>query len=212
MATANFYVKNAKSYYVFSGVGEYENENGEMEERYREGWEFDMIMEDIRNYGEYSGMFPSSSDRWDSYLDARELCTSENYHNFGNGKCYLLQTTINSSIYMRSGHYEGAVLDYDVQLESYYGDTCDLSVCGDIDTMVEHFTDTLRDIIDWSGDICGWNKGTFKLQEKNIRKWLKALLEKEVEKCEKFCKQSCEMELCVSERFSNGETWYTRVG
>lgn len=212
MATANFYVKNAQSYYVFNGIDEYEDENGEMVETYRDETDFEMIKEDIRNYGETSGMFPTSSDRCDSYLDARELCTSENYHNFGNGNCYLLQTTINSSIYMRSGHYEGAVLDYDIQLESYYGDTCDLSVCGDIETMVDNFIDSLRDIISWNGDNCGWNNGTFKMQEKNIRKWLTDMLEKEVEKCEKFCKDSCEMELCVSARFSNGETWYDRVG
>ena len=77
---------------------------------------------------------------------------------------------------------------------------------------MKDYLNTIRDIVDWKGEQHKWNSGTFKIQKENIRKWIMKRIANEVEKCEKFCKESCEMELCVSARFSNGETWDTKVG
>jgi hypothetical protein len=50
------------------------------------------------------------------------------------------------------------------------------------------------------------------MHKKNIAKWLNKLIEDEIEKCEKFCKENCHGIYEVSARFSNGETWYRKVG
>jgi hypothetical protein len=53
---------------------------------------------------------------------------------------------------------------------------------------------------------------SFKQKRKNIRKWIEKRINTHIENCEKFCKENCDMELYVSARFSNGETWYSKVG
>lgn len=52
MATSNFYVKNAKSYYALKDTYEVENEEGVMEEFTRDEWEWDELLDYIRYRGE----------------------------------------------------------------------------------------------------------------------------------------------------------------
>ena len=214
MATSNFWVRNAQSYYVFGDTYETENDEGQMVEVERDDWEWNELLNDIRYYGEDSGLFPNSSDTWNHDMDARELCCSDTqYETFGKGNAWLTDTHIESKIFARSGYYAGMVLDYDITLESTEGDVIALSYYnGDVDRMVSDYMDTLEYIISNKGSMNKWNIGTFKMQNKNIRKWLTKCIEREVEKCEKFCKEVSDTELCVMARFSNGETIYAKVG
>ena len=112
----------------------------------------------------------------------------------------------------RGGYYAGAVLDYDVKVETSQGDTLHLSDYDNVDDMIDDYMDILKDIVVWKGYQHKWNVGTFEIQKKNIRKWIEKRINMHIENCEKFCKENCEMELAVSARFSNGETWYSKVG
>lgn len=99
-----------------------------------------------------------------------------------------------------------------MKVETCDGDYLYLSDYNNVDDMIDDYLYILRDIVDWKGGQHKWNVGTFKIQKENIRKWIEKRINTHIENCEKFCKENCEMELAVSARFSNGETWYSKVG
>ena len=214
MATSNFYVKNAKSYYAFKDTYEVENEEGVMEEFTRDEWEWDELLDYIRYRGEEGKFFDCpSSEKYNRHMDARNICeTNTDWHTFGNGNAWITQTNIESVIVIRSGYYAGAVLDYDIKLESSQGDLFYLSDYDNVNDMIDDYLDTMKDNVEWKGYMHKWNVGTFEIQKKNIRKWLEKHINTHIENCEKFCKENCDVELKVSARFSNGETWYSKVG
>jgi hypothetical protein len=212
MATVNFSVKNAQSYYAINDTYKTENDEGEEVEVARDQWDWDDLIDSIRYRGEEGKIFVCHPyDKWNGKMDAENICeTNTEWETFGNGNAWTTETNIESQIVIRSGYYAGAVLDYDVKVESqdtiYY-----LSDYDNVDDLVDDYMSGLKDLIEWRGHDHKWNVGTFKLQEKNIRKWIEKRINKHIENCEKFCKENCEMELCVSARFSNGETWYSKV-
>ena len=214
MATSNFYVKNAKSYYAFKDTYEVENEEGVMEEFTRDEWEWDELLDYIRYRGEEGKFFDCpSSEKYNRRMDASNICeTNTKWLTFGNGNAWTTETNVESVIVVRSGHYAGAVLDYDIKVETCNGDTFYLSDYDNVNDMIDDYLDAIKDIIEWNGYPHKWNVGTFKLQQKNIRKWIEKRINTHIENCEKFCKENCDMELYVSARFSNGETWYSKVG
>ena len=117
MATSNFWVKNAQSYYVFKDTCEYENEEGVMEEVPRDEWDWQSVMDDIRYYGKDGNIFTYESKGWNRTMDAEGICETEtDWLTFGNGNAWTTETNVESFIYLRSGYYAGAVLDYDVKV------------------------------------------------------------------------------------------------
>ena len=213
MATSNFWVKNAQSYYVFNDTCEYENEEGEVEEVARDEWDWQSVMDDIRYRGKEVNIFAYKSEGWDRTMDAEGICETESdWLTFGNGNAWTTETNVESFIYLRGGYYAGAVLDYDVKVTTSQGDIFRLSEYNNVENLINDYLNTLKDIVDWKGGQHKWNVGTFNMQKNNIRKWIEKRINTHIENCEKFCKDVCEMELAVSARFSNGETWYTKVG
>ena len=214
MATCNFWLKNARSYYAFNDTCEYENEEGEIEEVARDEWDWQSVIDDICYRGKEGKIFDClSTEKHNRRMDARNICeTNTEWLTFGNGNAWTTETNVESVIVIRSGYYAGAVLDYDVKVETSQGDTLYLSDYDNVDDMAEDYLDTLKDIVEWKGHQHKWNVGTFEIQKKNIRKWIEKRINTHIENCEKFCKENCEMELKVSARFSNGETWYSKVG
>ena len=214
MATCNFWLKNARSYYAFNDTYKTENDEGEEVEVMRDEWEWDDLLDCIRYRGEEGKIFTCpSSEKHNRRMDARNICETEtDWLTFGNGNAWTTETNVESVICIRSGYYAGAVLDYDVKVETSQGDTLYLSDYDNVEDMIDNYLDTLKDIVEWKGEQHKWNVGTFEIQKKNIRKWIEKRIDTHIENCEKFCKDNCEMELCVSARFSNGETWYSKVG
>ena len=214
MATSNFYIKNAQSYYAFNDTYNTINDEGEEVEVTRDECEWDDLLDCICYRGEEGKFFTCpSTETYNRRMDARNICeTNTDWKVFGNGNAWTTETNVESVICIRSGYYAGAVLDYDVKVETSQGDTLHLSDYDNVDDMIDDYMNILKDIVDWKGDQHKWNVGTFKLQKKNIRKWIEKRINTHIENCEKFCKENCEMELCVSARFSNGETWYSKVG
>lgn len=213
MATCNFWLKNAQSYYAFNDTYKTENDGGEEVEVVRDEWEWDDLLDCIRYRGEETKEFPYQSDDYNRRMEAREVCVSSSkWETFGNGNAWTTETEIESTIMIRSGYYSGAVLDYDIRITSSQGDVFYLSEYDNMDDLMHDYLNCISDIVDWKGYQHKWNIGTFKMQKNNNRKWIEKRIENEIEICEKFCKENCEMELCVSARFSNGETWYSKVG
>ena len=214
MATCNFYIKNAQSYYAFNDTYETENDEGVMEEVTRDEWDWEDLIDCIYYRGEEGKIFNCpSTEKQNRRMEARNICeTNTDWLTFGNGNAWTTETNVESVIVIRNGYYAGAILDYDVKVMSSQGDIFYLSEYDNVDDMIDDYMDTLKDIVEWKGYQHNWNVGTFKLQQKNIRKWIEKRINTHIENCEKFCKDNCEMELAVSARFSNGETWYSKVG
>lgn len=214
MATCNFWLKNAQSYYAFNDTYNTINDEGEEVEVTRDECEWDDLLDCICYRGEEGKFFTCpSTETYNRRMDARNICeTNTDWQTFGNGNAWTTETNVESVIVIRSGYYAGAVLDYDVKVETSQGDTLHLSDYDNVDDMIDDYMDILKDIVEWRGEEHKWNVGTFEIQKKNIRKWIDKRISTHIENCEKFCKENCEMELCVSARFSNGETWYSKVG
>jgi len=214
MATCNFWLKNARSYYAFNDTYNTINDEGEEVEVTRDECEWDDLLDCICYRGEEGKFFTCpSTETYNRRMDARNICkTNTDWQTFGNGNAWTTETNVESVIVIRSGYYAGAVLDYDVKVETSQGDTLHLSDYDNVDDMIDDYMDILKDIVEWRGEEHKWNVGTFEIQKKNIRKWIDKRISTHIENCEKFCKENCEMELCVSARFSNGETWYSKVG
>lgn len=214
MATANFWVINAMEYYVIHDTYTETDDNGMSHEYTRTNIDIDDIFDNIRHAGERSNLYPFASDEIRHDIEAMELCSSETiWETFGNGKkAWTTETAITSTICVRNGYYCGMVLDYDIEVTTCEGDAFKLSEYDNIDWLLKDYLNTIEDIVVWKGDLHKWTRGTFKIQRDNIKKWIENRIQEEIDKCEKFCRENCEGRYAVSERFSNGETWYTRVG
>lgn len=214
MGTCNFSVTNAQSIYAILSTYECEDENCNVTEQYKDEFDWSCDTENIQYHGEESGLFPFSSDKWNRALNGREVCGSEGkWETYGKkGTAWTTETQIESVIVLRSGYYEHANLDYDINITDCKGNEYLLSDYDDLGDLLDDYLSNLEDIVEWYGYDHGWNVGTFKMHRKNIDKWLTNRILAEIEKCEQFCKEMCEVELGVAARFSNGETWYTRVG
>ena len=206
MATSNFHAINAQSIYAITDEYVVDGQTYTRNE-----WDFQDLLCDIRYRGEEIGMTPTKAHN--RQMDATELCETESqWETFGNGKAWTTETNVESVIVIRSGYYSGANLDYDIKVQTCEGDDFYLSGYEDVEDLLNDYMATLNDIVRWRGENHKWNEGTFKMQAKNIRKWVLNRITEEAEKCENFCKANCDVELRVSARFSNGETWYTKVG
>lgn len=213
MGAPNFNVINARGIYAFSDYIKTENEDGEEVEVLKDTFDCEALYDALAYKGKENG-FSYPSEEWNREMDAREICeTPQTKFSYGKGNAWTTDTYIKSVIVIRGGRYEGSVLDYDVTLENNNGYTFSLSEYnGKAEDMLDDYLSSIEDYVDYKGADHKWNIGTFKMHKANIRKWVEGILEAEIEKCEKFCKDNCEMELCVSARFSNGETWYQKVG
>jgi hypothetical protein len=212
MATSNFNTINANGIYAISDTYLIKDENGNEVTMYKDEWDCENDVDCIRESGKRSGLFPYEETRWNNKMKGQSLCSSEETaHSFGNAENYLLDIQTECEIVMLNGHYSGANLDYDIKVSTERGDVEYLSDYDDIDDLACVLLSYMEDYIDWYGISVKWNKGTFKMQKNNIKNWLMGIFEKEIEKCEEFCKSNCEEELAVLERFSNGETIYTKL-
>lgn len=207
MATSNFMNVNAKKVYAIPSSYMDKDENGNEIERYLESWDYDGIMDSITDNTGWEGIEGSDNDR--NYC-GRYVCRNIETLNFGKSAPSFLETRIKSTIIMRSGYYSGVNLDYEICVEDCGGyDAC---LSEGFEQMVDAMMENYRYLAERYATEDGWNIGLFNMQRKNIEKWLENAIDEAIEKCEKICKENCRDQLAVSARFSNGETWYTKVG
>lgn len=183
MATGNFYNRNASNIYAIFQEDEFD----------------DYIYDDVKaNISNDLEAYTKNSDaclgyankyyRDASLIDIIEL-TDE---------VAGVPFTVSIEVLMRSGYYQGANLDYEINynIESVEFD---------------EWEDAFQAYIDVATYDFGMSKGLATIQARNASNRLEAMSEELVENVEKILKENCTHVLQVSARFSNGETWYSEV-
>ena len=190
MATGNFYNKNAKNIYAILQENEYD----------------DFIYKDVKyNISNDLEAYAKNSEAYTKNSEAYSVHSNNYYEDASLIEVVSITDDIagiplfiDIEILMRSGYYTGANLDYEIKYS--VGNV-------EIDDLSEAFQ-AFYDIATWDYDM---NKGLAKIQAKNAAKRLEAMSNELVENVEKILKENCTHILQVSERFSNGETWYSEV-
>ena len=217
MSTCNFSKVNADNYYVIYSTYKDEDIDGNEVEYQRDEWDYDCLMECINDYANntYGGY-----DRVDGYdgnrnYPASKVCEKDTeWETFGTKKPWFLEVGVVSTILMRSGYYSGGNLDYDITLIDCQGrNTIKLSEYYDLGDMIDDMLDTLEEIVGDCGHDCEhpWNLGTFKMQRKNIEKWLTDRILNMIEECEDICQKMCDETYVCGGVFSNGEAIYYKA-
>lgn len=113
--------------------------------------------------------------------------------------------TVRLRIYYQHGYYEGANLDYDIEIDAGYGwEEVDEELCnGNIVTIEDIVTNSLE-----NSDL---PKGMQKIQSKNIIKWIEKYIKETSEKIENLFSEVCDNRLELVCTFSNGESIYKEV-
>lgn len=192
MGTSNFHKVNAGQYYsVFF-------ESTEENEEIVDFWYDDQI-ENIRYFLNEKG-FNVDANSLKNVKDPHELRSFPSRIIGSISECKRIcnvEFQINMYAVVRSGYYDGFVLDwfYEVEIE---GD-CDI----DCFPTLEQISET----ISYYGDV---SVGMGKIQAKNALKWLNKTVNSLVEKTENHFKEIT-TPLVVTACFSNGETIYSEV-
>ncbi len=192
MGTSNFHKENAKQYYSVFFEADEENEG------YQDFWYDDQI-DNICSYLNEKG-FNVDANSLKNVKDPYELRSFPSYV-IGSISEYKricnVEFQINMYAVVRSGYYEGFVLDwfYEVEIE---GD-CDIDIIPDF----EQVSETLS----YYGDV---SVGMSKIQAKNALKWLNKTVDSLIETTEDAFKDIT-TPLVVTEQFSNGETFYAKA-
>ena len=183
MATSNFYNKNANGIYAIFQEDEYDD------------FIYDDVKDNISNdlvaYVKNSNAYLGHSNNY--YKDASIIevvsLTDE---------VASVPFTVSIEVLMRSGYYEGANLDYEINYNVESVEFDDLS-----DAWQAYF-----DVATWAFDM---NRGLATIQARNASKRLEIISNELIENVEKILKENCTHFLQVSARFSNGETWYSEI-
>jgi hypothetical protein len=183
MATGNFYNKNANNIYAIFQENEYDDFI------YQDTR--DNIASDLEVYTKNSKAYLgySNNNYIDDYLIEVVSITK---------KVAGIPLSVDIDVLMRSGYYEGANLDYEISYRADSVEFDDLS-----DAFQAYF-----DVATYDFDM---NKGLATIQAKNAAKRLEAMSEELIENVERILKVNCTHVLKVFARFSNGETWYSKV-
>lgn len=203
MATANFTKYNANDYYVL--LPTYEDEKGNTIEK--DDIDFENDMGCIIARGEDKG-FSKYNGREFALGDTLPLLTKLEYPMFGkkewDGDINVFRITV--AIYVHSGHYTGANLDYDIIVGMNYTLPKCLSDFSDADDMaeeaLEEFYDDCREM---------YSEGYYKLMKDKAKKWLSKTIEDFAKEADNFCKECCDEVYGCTGVFSNGEAVYHKV-
>lgn len=195
MGASNFYNRNAKN--VYAVLMDYEdvvfdedgNETEETQMVQCEEWDYNDLIDYVNELMDEQKLF-RVVDRVEFYnnrnYEATAIKSLVAYKSFGEVEVEILLTAV-----VRSGYYEGANLDWD--LNYYAGSGYD-----DILNLSYEFESQYK------------NQGMAKIQCRNAEKWAKEEGEKMVEELERIFTQVSKP-LEVVARFSNGETIYKEV-
>lgn len=196
MGASNFYNRNAKN--VYAVLMDYEdvvfdedgNETEETQMVQCESWDYDNLIDYVTELMDEQTLF-KAVERVEFYnnrnYEATGIKSLASYKTFGNVEVEVLLTAV-----IRSGYYEGANLDW--ELNYYAGSGYD-------------------DILDltYEFESQNENQGMAKIQKRNAEKWATKIGEQMVEELERIFTQVSKP-LEVVARFSNGETFYKEVG
>lgn len=202
MSTGNFYKRHASAYFVVDGKRYFDSEGEELE-NWEEGCEVvddtEYELESILEYAKSEGW--EKSEGWHG-RDSYGLC--EKWER----ETLLLGTVpfdFKIEIDVNLGYYEACNLDWDIRI---YGPGCCDYRLSDFDS-IEDLVDEIVDQFNYYEDV--WNEGLKKMQKKNIIKKALDRIQEVGLKADEFCRKNCTGVYGISARFSNGETWYTKI-
>lgn len=191
MATRNFYVKNANDVYAFGMEAE-------------DCFDYDDSIDRIKEAGvsRYGFEETSGNDGDRDFCGFYILNKDFGCRDFYNSE---LSVDINIIIIERSGYYQGANLDFELEVSNDYYDPYKL---GDyeseddlIDTMAEEFVE----------DCDVYNKGLRKCFEKRYKAFLEDFIDEAIKYANNVLKNLCEEEYSLIGTASNGEGFYQKV-
>lgn len=203
MSTSNFFKRHASAYFVVDGK-RYFNSDWEELEQWEEGCrvvdDTEYELESILEYAKSEGW--EKSEGWHG-RDSYGLCEKWEDEDL------ILGTTtveIKIEIDVNPGYYEACNLDWDIRLRvPGSGYDCHLSDFSSLDDLGGDIYDAFM----WYEDV--WNDGLKKMQKKNIIKKALDRIREVGLKADEFCRKNCTGVYGISARFSNGETWYTKI-
>lgn len=196
MGASNFYNKNANN--VYAVLMDYEdvvfdedgNETEETQMVQCESWDYNDLIDYVNELMDEQKLFKVSDrvefDNNRNY-EGTAIKSLVSYKSFGDVEVEILLTAV-----IRSGYYEGANLDWEINYYagSGYNDILDLT----------YEFESQND-----------NQGMAKIQCRNAEKWATNVGEQMIEELERIFTQVSKP-LEVVARFSNGETIYKEVG
>jgi|SRR5690554_3060465 len=188
MATSNFHKVNASQYY--SVFFEADEENEQIDDFWYDD-QIENICSFLKEKGFNMNVYSKDPHELRSF-PSRVIASISAYKTICN-----VEFNITMYAVVRSGYYEGFVLDwfYEVEIE---GD-CDIDCFPD--------SEQLSDTISYYGDV---SEGMGKIQAKNALKWLNKTVDSLTEYTED-CFKEITTPLVVTAQFSNGETFYAKV-
>ena len=190
MATGNFYVKNANDVYAFAMEAE-------------DCFDFDDSLDGIKEAGisKYGFEETSGSDGDRNYCGDYILDKSFGGKNFYNSG---LTVNIDITIIARGGYYQGANLDFELEVmnDNYYPYKLGESEDDLIDDMADEFVDYCDEV---------YNYGLRKCFKKRYKAFLEDYIDEAIEYTNKVLESLCEEEYCLIGTASNGETLYRKV-
>lgn len=203
MGTSNFHKMFASSYFVVDGR-RYVDSDGEEYEEWRAGCDViddtEYMLDDILELAKSEGW-----TKGDRRIGSDDYVLCEKWED----EDLVLGTTpfeIRIEVIVRPGYYAACNLDWNIRIR-IPGSGYDVRL-SDFDTQGD-LGDDIYDAFMWYEDV--WNEGLKKMQKKNIIEKALARIDEVGLKADEFCRRMCTGEYAVSARFSNGETWYTKI-
>ena len=193
MATGNFFNKNASKVFAIACATEVDtlDEHGNETTEYRQPDEFE--------YAEEIEFIKDEIKRHPKWNDEGSDDYSRNFHRTALGvliadKSYLDVTIeIGITAFARSGYYEGANLDWELE---FFVDGYEHS---DIDGAVEEWEFQVEE---------DNNAGLISIHKTNVENWMNNTVDNLIEELEAIFENVSQHKLRVAARFSNGEVMY----
>lgn len=186
MATGNFYVKNANDVYAFAMEAE-------------DCFDFDDSLDCIKEAGISKYGFEETSGSDGDYILDKSF-GGKNFYNSG------LTVNIDITIIVRGGYYQGANLDFELEVmnDNYYP-----YKLGDYESEDDLIDDMADEFVDYCDEV--YNYGLRKCFKKRYKAFLEDYIDKAIEYANNVLKNLCEEEYSIVGVFSNGETLYRKV-
>lgn len=171
------------------------------DERSREDWE----VEDFKSYfkeqlEKIGGTYDDEEVVYDRNRPVRYLGYFQQSKFYGDE-----EFTVRLRMYCQYGYYEGANLDYDIEIDCGFGwEKVDEELWNGSKV-------TIEDIVTSNLEGSDLSKGMQKIQSKNIIKWIEKVKAETSEKIENLFSEVCDNKLELIGTASNGESFYKEV-
>ena len=209
MSCPNFHKVHARNYYVVTDETTFiDPETDEEVVIQKDQFDYDLDIECAIERSKEKGFYGIDQRERSNYYNNRmggcPFMRSDEVMCFGNGNDFN-RFICHIDIYVQDGYYCGFNYDWDIRIETYYGDTFDLSGYYSNDDFIKDIIDHWKENASYGGE---WNEGLIKIQTKNIRKWLEKQIELISNKADDVCRDICEEVYVCGGIFSNGEAVY----